>query len=137
MVSLCQGGFGLLTGEGEDEAVLAGIARALKPGGRLASSAFNAYFSVKYQTDAEFDADRGIAHESTELRSEIGEVRPAELWTSCYTPRELRLLLARQRAGHRTDLVGRARPRMATCRRRSRLPEFLVIARRVAAIVKE
>src|SRR5205085_8704811 len=42
VISLCQGGFGLV---GDDDgAVLAGIARALKPGGRGAFSAFSAYF---------------------------------------------------------------------------------------------
>ena len=94
-VSLCQGAFGLLTGPGEDEQVLRGIARAVRPGGRVGLSAFSAYFAVKYHDTAEFDADRGISHEHTEVRSESGEALAAELWTGCYTPRELRLLLAR------------------------------------------
>ena len=42
----------------------AGIARALKPGGRLALSAFSAYYSVRYHGDAVFDADTGVSHES-------------------------------------------------------------------------
>ena len=37
-----------MTAGGEDDTVLAGIARALRPGGRLALSAFNAYFAVRY-----------------------------------------------------------------------------------------
>jgi SAM-dependent methyltransferase len=93
VISLCQGGFGLLSA-GQDEAVLASMKRALRDGGRIALSAFNAYFSVKYQTDATFDAVTGTAHEVTEIRSEQGEVASADLWTTCYTPRELRLLLA-------------------------------------------
>src|SRR5580765_3179713 len=44
-ICLCQGAFGLMTADGEDEAVLAGIARALRSGGRLALTAFNAYFT--------------------------------------------------------------------------------------------
>src|SRR5262245_33013652 len=92
-ICLCQGAFGLKTADGENEAVLAGIARALRPGGRLALTAFNAYFAVKYHTDATFDADRGIAHERTEVRDPDGRARAADLWTGCYTPRELRLLL--------------------------------------------
>ena len=76
----------------DDEAILAAIARALRPGGRLALTAFNAYFAVRYHTDAAFDADRGVAHERTEVRDETGAVAAAELWTGCYTPRELRLL---------------------------------------------
>ncbi len=134
-ISLCQGGFGLLVGAGEDASVIAGIAGALVPGGRLALSAFNAYFSVKYQTEATFDADRGIAHEHTELRSETGEVRPAELWTACYTPRELRLVLdahgleVERISSVEPGAYGAAPPTVES-------PEFLVIARRRTEIVK-
>jgi SAM-dependent methyltransferase len=94
-ICLCQGGFGLMTTEGDDEAVLAGIARALRPGGRLALTAFNAYFAVKYHTDASFDADHGLSHERTEVRDPDGQPRTVDLWTGCYTPRELRLLCQR------------------------------------------
>ncbi|MEY4366210.1 MAG: hypothetical protein RLZZ305_1554 [Actinomycetota bacterium] len=92
VVCLCQGAFGLQTGPGEDAAVLAGISRALRPGGRLALSAFNAYFSVKYHADASFDAGSGVSHEVTEVRDEEGRPRTVDLWTGCYTPRELTLL---------------------------------------------
>lgn len=91
-ISLCQGAFGLLSSDEDTVAVLAGMARAIRPGGRIAISAFSAYFSVKYQTTADFDATTGVAHEHTELRDEQGVVAPAELWTTCFTPRELRLL---------------------------------------------
>ena len=47
VICLCQGAFGLMTADGDDDAVVAGMARALRPGGRLALSAFNAYFAVK------------------------------------------------------------------------------------------
>jgi len=93
VVCLCQGAFGMMTADGEDAAVVAGMARALRPGGRLALSAFNAYFAVKYHDDAEFDAATGVSHEVTEIRSETGESRSVDLWTGCYTPRELRMLL--------------------------------------------
>ena len=93
VVCLCQGAFGMMTADGDDDAVVAGMARALRPGGRLALSAFNAYFAVRYHEDADFDAASGVSHEVTEIRSETGEVRSVELWTGCYTPRELRLLL--------------------------------------------
>ncbi len=56
VICLCQGAFGMMTADGDDDAVVAGMARALRPGGRLALSAFNAYFAVKYHDDAEFDA---------------------------------------------------------------------------------
>jgi hypothetical protein len=58
-------------------------------------SAFNAYFAVKYHVDAMFDAQTGIAHERTEIRNEAGEAVETDLWTTCYTPRELRSILAR------------------------------------------
>jgi SAM-dependent methyltransferase len=129
--SLCQGGFGLLLGEGEDESVATGMARALKPGGRAVLSAFNAYFSVKYHTDAEFDASRGVAHEHTEVRDEAGVARSVELWTGCYTPKELRLLL--RAAGLRVDAVHSVEPgRYAEAAPTTESPEFLVLATRPA-----
>lgn len=93
VICLCQGAFGMMTADGEDALVVAGISRALRPGGRLALSAFNAYFAVKYHLDATFDAGSGVSHEVTEIRSEQGDLVSADLWTGCYTPRELRLLL--------------------------------------------
>jgi SAM-dependent methyltransferase len=93
VVCLCQGAFGMMTATGDDDAVVAGIAGALRGGGRLALTAFNAYFAVRYHDDADFDADAGVSHERTEIRSASGDVREVDLWTGCYTPRELRLLL--------------------------------------------
>jgi SAM-dependent methyltransferase len=92
-ICLCQGAFGLMTAGGHDIDVLTGIRRALKPTGSLALSAFNAYFAVKYFDEAVFDADSGVNHEKTEVRNQDGEVLGADLWTGCYTPRELRLML--------------------------------------------
>lgn len=103
-ISLCQGAFGLggppdatdSHNLGPDSAVLAGIRSALRPGARLAVSAFSAYFQVRWleSTDA-FDAATAVNHEQTELRDELGSSTPAELWTTCYTPRELVLLAQR------------------------------------------
>jgi SAM-dependent methyltransferase len=104
-VSLCQGGFGLVGTDGPvdqqgggpigdpDGVVLAGMARAVRPGGAVVVSAFSSYFQVRFleETDT-FDADRGVNHERTSLRSEQGDELEADLWTSCFTPRELRLL---------------------------------------------
>jgi SAM-dependent methyltransferase len=130
VISLCQGGFGLLVGEGEDEEVAAGMVRAARPGGGLALSAFSAYFSVKYQTDADFDADGGIAHETTEVRDEQGVPREVELWTACYTPRELRLLL--RAVGARLDGVFSVEPgAYGTARPTIDSPEFLALATRI------
>lgn len=94
VICLCQGAFGLMTANGDDNVVLQRMAAALRRGGRLALSAFNAYFAVKYHEAATFDADTGVSHERTEVRNEAGEPREVDLWTGCYTPRELRLMLA-------------------------------------------
>ena len=129
VICLCQGAFGLMVDDGDDDAVVAGIARALVPGGVLALTAFNAYFAVKYHVDATFDASTGIAHERTEIRNDVGAAIDTDMWTCCYTPRELRSILDRH------DLVvdrissvepgayGSSRPTVES-------PEFLVIAHR-------
>jgi len=93
-ICLCQGAFGLMRANGDDERVLAGIARSLRPGGGLVLSAFNAYFAVKYHLEAEFDADSGVARETTTVRDADGAGAEFPMWTGCYTPRELRLLCA-------------------------------------------
>lgn len=129
VICLCQGAFGMMTAGGEDAAVVAGIARALRPGGRVALSAFNAYFAVKYHDDAEFDADSGVSHELTEVRSESGEVRTVDLWTGCYTPRELRLLLDAHDVA--VDSISSVEPGgYGFTPASTESPEFLVVAHR-------
>src|SRR5205807_576229 len=68
VISLCQGGFGLLRGEES----LTPIARSVKPGGRVAVSAFNAYFQVRYLEDSTFDAGHGVNHERTTVKDADG-----------------------------------------------------------------
>ena len=92
VICLCQGAFGLMRQNSEDEQVLSGMAQALKNDGTLVLSAFNAYFAVKYHSTAEFDADCGVSSEMTDIRNPGGEIREVALHTGCYTPRELRLL---------------------------------------------
>ncbi|MEP1123779.1 MAG: methyltransferase domain-containing protein [Ilumatobacter sp.] len=93
VICLCQGAFGLMTASGEDTDVIDGMARAVRLGGRVALSAFSAYFVAKHWQGADFDADTGVNHEETEIKSETGETKTVDLWTGCYTPRELRMLL--------------------------------------------
>jgi SAM-dependent methyltransferase len=100
VISLCQGAFGLAGGAGAssvdpDARVLDGMARALRVGGVLGLSAFSAYFAVRFieETDT-FDAEAGVNHERTSIRSEAGADTETDLWTTCFTPRELRLLCA-------------------------------------------
>jgi SAM-dependent methyltransferase len=104
-ISLCQGAFGLQGGPAADQGrsiaadltgdapVLAGIARALRPGGVAAVSAFSSYFQIRHLPDTTtFDADAGVAHERTIIKDEAGRDAETDLWTTCFTPRELRLL---------------------------------------------
>jgi SAM-dependent methyltransferase len=98
-ISLCQGAFGLTGGPGApldgDAAVLDGIARALRPDGRAAVSAFSAYFQLRWLEESDtFDADAGVNHERTVVRDPDGVGAEVDLWTTCFTPRELRLLAA-------------------------------------------
>ena len=117
-----------MTVAGENQSVITGIARALKPGGSLALSAFSSYFAVKYHESATFDAATGINHERTEVRNEQGEATEVDLWTTCFTPRELRLMCAQAEL----DVVDiwsvepGAYQRMPPS---TETPEFLVIAR--------
>jgi SAM-dependent methyltransferase len=98
-ISLCQGAFGLTGGPGApldgDGSVLAGMARALRPAGTLAVSAFSSYFMLRFLEDHDaFDADAGVNHERTIVKDEQGAEAEVDLWTTCFTPRELRLLAA-------------------------------------------
>jgi SAM-dependent methyltransferase len=94
VICLCQGGFGLLGGSGE-AAALAEMARVLRPGGRVALSAFSAYFALRFLEEGDtFDADSGVNHERTSVLSPTGAAGEFDLWTTCFTPRELRLMAA-------------------------------------------
>jgi len=129
-LSLCQGGFGLLGG-GEDElGVLAEMARAVRPGGLLAFSAFSAYFAASHLEEGEaWDAETGVVHEHTVVRDEDGNELATELWTTCFTPRELRLMCAA--SGLEVVHLWSVRPgRYAPNRPGLDHPEFLVVARR-------
>lgn len=130
-ISLCQGAFGLVPGE--DGEVLRRLVRAVRPGGRLAVSAFSAYFQVRWLGDAdEFDADAGVNHELTLVRDEAGREETHDLWTTVFTPRELRLLAAE--AGAEVEEIWSVAPG-DYARRPPDLehPEWLTILRRPAS----
>lgn len=129
VICLCQGAFGLMTANGDDELVVGGMARALKRGGRLALSAFNAYFAVKYHQTADFDAGAGVSHERTEVRNEAGDVAEVDLWTGCYTPRELLMLMKSH--GLAVDGLSSVEPgAYGQAPPSTESPEFLVVATR-------
>lgn len=129
VLCLCQGGFGLLGGDDEGVA-LAEMAAVLRPGGRLLLSAFSAYFAVRFleETD-DFDAAEGVNHEVVEVRSPAGDPARFDTWTTCFTPRELRLLMAD--AGLAVDHLWSVRPGSYAARPPDlEHPEWLVVGRR-------
>ncbi|MEM9561271.1 MAG: class I SAM-dependent methyltransferase [Actinomycetota bacterium] len=142
VLSLCQGAFGLTAGPGADadllpameldEPVLAGMARAARPGGTVVVSAFSAYFQLRHQEDHDrFDAELGVNEEPTSVRNPAGDVRDARLWTTCYTPRELRLL-ARTVGLEPVSVSGVTPGRYRPAPPGIDTPEFLLVARRRA-----
>jgi SAM-dependent methyltransferase len=130
VVCLCQGGFGLLGGGPDELGVVDRFARALRPGGRLALSAFSAYFAVRHQEAGDtFDAETGVNHEVAVVQGADGRGRSFDLWTTCYTPRELRLLAAG--AGLEVEGVYGVTPgRYARTPPSLDAPEHLLLARR-------
>jgi SAM-dependent methyltransferase len=128
-ICLCQGGFGLLGGRDEPD-TFHRIAAALRPGGRLALSAFSAGFAVRFLEEGEtFDPSTGVLHERSSIRDPDGHEREFELWTTCFTARELELLAAS--AGLQVDALygvtpGRYRAEPPSLEH----PELLLLARR-------
>jgi SAM-dependent methyltransferase len=93
-ICLCQGGFGLLGGR-DETAVFQRMARTLRPGGRLAVSAFSAAFAVRHlEAGEEYDPATGVLHERATVRDAKGTDADYDLWTTCFTGRELELLAA-------------------------------------------
>ena len=79
---------------GRDEVEVFGrIARSVRQGGALAVSAFSAAFAVRHlESGEEFDPSTGVLHETATVRDPGGREQDFELWTTCFTPRELELL---------------------------------------------
>ena len=138
VLSLCQGAFGLTAGPGArsrpglelDEPVLAGMAAAARPGARVVVSAFSAYFQLRHEEahDA-FDADLGVNEEPTTILDPAGAEAAVTLWTTCYTPRELRLL-ARAVGLEPLAVHGVTPGRYGPHPPATDCPEFLLVARR-------
>lgn len=136
VLSVCQGAFGMSGGPaaGEtldpDREILAGMARAVKPCGYVVFTAFNAYLQMANLIDGnDFDAERGVHRETTEVRDPEGAAKPVELWTTCFTPRELRLMC--ETAGLTVESMTAATPGDWSERPPSAdAEEHLVVARR-------
>jgi SAM-dependent methyltransferase len=134
VVCLCQGGFGLLGGDGAEEDAVAALAGALRPGGRLALTAFSAYYAIRWLAEGEtFDPATGVHRETTEVRGEAdGAPAPFELDSTCFTPRELRLMA--ERAGLVAEGIWSVEPgRYGRSEPQLDRPEWLMVARRPGA----
>ncbi len=143
VISLCQGAFGLTGGPSAptapvdgvvplelDEPLLSRFAQAVRPGGLVVVSAFSAYFQLRFAgEDNTFDATAGVNHERTTVLNPDGEPMDTDLWTTCYTPRELRLL-ARQ-VGLSPEAIHGVEPgQYGWGEPNTDCPEFLLVARR-------
>ncbi|MBV9410984.1 MAG: class I SAM-dependent methyltransferase [Acidimicrobiia bacterium] len=135
VISLCQGGFGLPTDPAapDDSSILTAMAGAVRPGGRVALTAFSSYFMVRHLEDSDdFDPATGVNHELAPVKDAEGDERNFDLWTACYTPRELRLLAATARldvVGLWSVTPGRYEERLPDLDH----PELLLIAERVVS----
>ncbi|MCP3939837.1 MAG: class I SAM-dependent methyltransferase [Actinomycetia bacterium] len=113
--TMCQGAFGLQAGPATsgdrgglagDRSVLTAMAQAVRPGGKVGVAAFSAYFQVRHLEDGTggtFDAATGVHHEVTVVHDPDGTGREVDLWTTCFTPREL-ILLAESISLEPTDI---------------------------------
>jgi ubiquinone/menaquinone biosynthesis C-methylase UbiE len=129
VVSICQGGFGLMGGD--DSVVLRRMAEATKANGKVILTAFNAYYSARHQTEANLDADMGVVHERSVVRSEEGAEKEVDLWTSVFTPRELRLMAIG--VGLVPEAIYSVSPgAYARNEPSAETPEFLMVARKPA-----
>ena len=129
VICLCQGGFGLLGGR-EDVVLIERFANALKHEGRLALSAFHVAFAVRFlETNDQFDPATGVNHERATLRDADGAEQEFDLWTTCFTARELRLMATA--AGLTVDAISGVAPgRYDTAKPTLEHPELLLLATR-------
>lgn len=135
VISICQGAFGL-AGRPEDapdrldpdQDILESMARAARPGAPVVFTAFNAYLQVANLVDGnDFDAERGVHRECTEIRDPDGVGLTTDLWTTCFTPRELRLMCAQ--AGLEVRSIHSVEPGdWSPSPPNPTSPEFLVVA---------
>ncbi len=132
-ICLCQGGFGLLGGDHEED-VIRRIGRTVRPGGTVAVSAFSTAFALRWLEDGEdFDPRTGVLHEHAHVRNPEGQERVFDLWTTCFTVRELSLI-ARASGLAVSGIHGVQPGRYATAEPTLDHPELLLLARRSEAL---
>jgi hypothetical protein len=110
--------------------VMRRIGRTVRPGGAVALTAFSVAFAIRWLEDGEeLDLRTGVLHEHTTVRNPDGEERGFDLWTTCFTVRELGLLA---RAADLTvvGIHGVTPGKYATTAPTLDHPELLLLARR-------
>lgn len=83
VLCLCQGGLG--TSPAADEAILAELARVVRPGGTVAVTFFHALFAVRHLVPGDaFDPVHLVHHHTAEVTGPDRAVGRFPLWTSAY-----------------------------------------------------
>ncbi len=87
-ISICEGAFGLGL---DDLKILRGMTASLKPGGHAAVASPNTFYVLsQLENPAEFDPVTSLfARTMKDVPGEDGSTRDLQMWSSCYTPREL------------------------------------------------
>lgn len=129
--SLCQGGLG--TSPASDPAVVAGLAAAVRPGGRVVVTLFHALFAARHLSPGDaFDPVHLVHHQVSEVRGPDHSRRQFDLWTASYTVRDAARLLTD--AGLEVDEVHGVQPGAYGRRPAGEValddPELLLIATR-------
>lgn len=129
-ISICEGAFGLGL---DDLKILRGMTAALKPGGHAAVASPNTFYVLSQLEDpAEFDPVTSLfARTMKAVPGEDGSIRDLQMWSSCYTPRELEWIA--NGAGLDPEIVNGIAPGafgadIPTCEH----PELLLLARKPA-----
>lgn len=127
-LSLCQGAFGCEPAL--DRRVLSELQRVVRPGGRLALTAYSLAFAARYATQGDaLDLVAGVHHHRPAVRGEDGADRRFDLWTTAYSPAHL-LELVRSH-GFRPESVSGCEPgRYGAAPPTVQDPELLVVATR-------
>lgn len=93
-ISLCEGAFGLVGTDDDHLAVLDGMARTLRPGGKLALSFISALNAFRHVEPAQpYDLYTNTTCEDVELLSPTGQAQRQRICTTAFTYRELKFML--------------------------------------------
>lgn len=91
---LCEGAFGILESDADNQRVLTNVGQALKPGGFLLLNVLSASYIFRHpENDEEFDIERCVGYWTEYYTTEDGQQRKERCFNRYYTLPELSLLL--------------------------------------------